>query len=53
MGVVGRGQRHPLEEKLNADADDIMNAILGGFRAIIDVKGKLSTGQEEQRRSRH
>lgn len=35
-------KRHPLEELLNADADDIMAAIMGGFRAIIDVKGKLA-----------
>jgi hypothetical protein len=34
--------RHPLEEKLNAPAEDIMDAVLNGFRAIVDVKGKLA-----------
>jgi len=34
--------RHPLEEHLNASASDIMSAIQGGFRALIDVKGKLA-----------
>jgi hypothetical protein len=33
---------HPLEEQLNADAADILSAIQNGFRAIIDVKGKLA-----------
>jgi hypothetical protein len=33
---------HPLEEELNADAADILSAIQKGFRAIIDVKGKLA-----------
>lgn len=33
---------HPLEENLNADAADILSAIQKGFRAIIDVKGKLA-----------
>lgn len=33
---------HPLEEKLNAPAEDIMEAILNGFRAQVDVKGKLA-----------
>jgi len=33
---------HPLEGELNADAADILSAIQKGFRAIIDVKGKLA-----------
>lgn len=33
---------HPLEDDLNADAADILSAIQKGFRAIIDVKGKLA-----------
>ncbi len=33
---------HPLEQELNADASDILSAIQKGFRAIIDVKGKLA-----------
>ncbi len=33
---------HPLEERLNADAYDIMSAIQRGFRTIVDVKGKLA-----------
>jgi len=33
---------HPLEHALNADAVDILSAIQKGFRAIIDVKGKLA-----------
>lgn len=33
---------HPLEQLLNADANDIMSAIQGGFRTIVDVKGKLA-----------
>jgi transcriptional regulator with XRE-family HTH domain len=33
---------HPLETKLNASAHDILSAIQGGFRAIIDTKGKLA-----------
>lgn len=33
---------HPLEDELNADAADILSAIQKGFRAIIDVKGKLA-----------
>lgn len=35
-------KKHPLEEHLNASADDILSAIQNGFRAIIDVKGKLA-----------
>ncbi|MEI2762189.1 hypothetical protein [Methanothrix soehngenii] len=34
---------HKLEEILKAPANDIMDAILKGFRAQIDVKGKLSS----------
>jgi transcriptional regulator with XRE-family HTH domain len=34
--------KHPLEEKLNATADDILSAIDKGFRATIDAKGKLA-----------
>jgi hypothetical protein len=33
---------HPLEYTLNADAADILSAIQNGFRATIDVKGKLA-----------
>lgn len=34
--------KHPLEHQLNASASDILSAIQNGFRAIIDVKGKLA-----------
>lgn len=34
--------RHPLERDLNASASDILSAIQKGFRAIVDVKGKLA-----------
>ena len=34
--------RHPLEEKWNAPAADILTAIEHGFRAQVDVKGKLA-----------
>jgi hypothetical protein len=34
--------RHPLEEVFNAPAWDILSAIHRGFRAQIDVKGKLA-----------
>jgi transcriptional regulator with XRE-family HTH domain len=34
--------KHPLEEKLNTTADDILSAIDKGFRATIDAKGKLA-----------
>jgi hypothetical protein len=41
-----QGQRdsigHPLETKLNASAKDILDAISSGFRAQVDVKGKLA-----------
>lgn len=33
---------HPLEKKLNAPANDILEAIKYGFRAQVDVKGKLA-----------
>ncbi len=33
---------HQLEELFNAPAEDIMDAILAGFRAQVDVKGKLA-----------
>jgi len=33
---------HQLEHALNADAADILSAIQNGFRATIDVKGKLA-----------
>lgn len=33
---------HKLEQELNAPASDIMDAILNGFRAQVDVKGKLA-----------
>jgi hypothetical protein len=33
---------HKLEELLNASAEDIMDAIFMGFRAQVDVKGKLA-----------
>ncbi|MCY2951324.1 MAG: hypothetical protein NTU53_05015 [Planctomycetota bacterium] len=35
-------QKHPLEVLLNASAWDILSAVQKGFRAIIDVKGKLA-----------
>ncbi|HJT20311.1 MAG TPA: hypothetical protein VJ746_07560 [Nitrospira sp.] len=34
--------RHPLEDHFNASAWDIMSAIQRGFRAQVDVKGKLA-----------
>jgi len=34
--------RHPLEVELNASAREIMDAIAKGFRAKVDVKGKLA-----------
>jgi hypothetical protein len=33
---------HPLEKKFNASAADILEAIEHGFRAQVDVKGKLA-----------
>ncbi len=35
-------RRHPLESQLNADAWDILSAVQSGFRALVDVKGKLA-----------
>lgn len=35
-------QKHPLEQVLNASTWDILSAVQRGFRAIIDVKGKLA-----------
>ena len=35
-------KRHPLEETLNASAWDVLSAIERGFRAQVDVKGKLA-----------
>jgi hypothetical protein len=34
--------RHPVEDLLNASAADILSAIQRGFRALVDVKGKLA-----------
>ncbi len=34
--------KHPLEEKWNTTAADILTAIEHGFRAQADVKGKLA-----------
>ncbi len=34
--------KHPLEEKWNTTAADILSAIERGFRAQVDVKGKLA-----------
>jgi len=34
--------RHPLEEEFNASSWDILSAIQRGFRAQVDVKGKLA-----------
>jgi transcriptional regulator with XRE-family HTH domain len=33
---------HDLERQFNAPADDIMSAVLSGFRAQVDVKGKFA-----------
>ena len=33
---------HPLETTLNASARDILDAVTSGFRAQVDVKGKLA-----------
>ena len=35
-------RQHPLEKELNADAWDILSAVQSGFRALVDVKGKLA-----------
>jgi len=40
--------QHPLETELNASAWDIMSAIRRGFRAMVDVKGKLAEYFVEQ-----
>ncbi len=34
--------KHPLEEKWNTSASDILSAIEHGFRSQVDVKGKLA-----------
>jgi hypothetical protein len=39
---AGQPVRHPLEVKFNASAWDILCAIERGFRAQVDVKGKLA-----------
>src|SRR3954453_2353470 len=39
---AGHPVRHPPEEKFNASAWDILCAIERGFRAQVDVKGKLA-----------
>jgi len=33
---------HPLEKKFNASAEDILEAIEHGFRAQVDIRGKLA-----------
>jgi hypothetical protein len=35
-------ERHPVEVLLNASASDILSAVQRGFRALVDVKGKLA-----------
>lgn len=46
MGSAEKNRRnrigHPLERSLNASARDILDAIKSGFRAQVDVKGKLA-----------
>ena|SRR2546425_5904738 len=42
MGEAEGRIGHPLEEQLQASAWDILDAIANGFRAQIDVKGKLA-----------
>jgi XRE family transcriptional regulator, regulator of sulfur utilization len=37
-----RFENHTLEDKFNSPCEDIMEAILHGFRAQVDVKGKLA-----------
>ena len=34
--------QHDLEKLFNAPSEDIMDAIMNGFRAQVDVKGKLA-----------
>ncbi len=41
--------RHPLEDELNASAWDILSAVRSGFRALVDVKGKLAEYFLDQR----
>ncbi len=38
----GKPVQHPLEQVFNADAWDILSSIERGFRAQVDVKGKLA-----------
>src|SRR2546425_623788 len=33
---------HPLEQRLNASAWDILDAAASGFRTLVDLKGKLA-----------
>jgi hypothetical protein len=40
--MASGSRRHPVEDELNAPAADILDAIGAGFRARIDVKGKLA-----------
>ncbi|MFH1672415.1 MAG: helix-turn-helix domain-containing protein [Pseudomonadota bacterium] len=42
LAELFRIEPHSLEEMFNAPADDIMSAIHKGFRAQVDVKGKLA-----------
>jgi hypothetical protein len=42
MQGQGNSIGHPLESRLNASARDILDAISSGFRAQVDVKGKLA-----------
>jgi transcriptional regulator with XRE-family HTH domain len=42
IAALFRADPHPLEKMFNAPADDIMWAIHNGFRARVDVKGKLA-----------
>lgn len=35
-------KKHPLEELWNTSAWDILSAVQRGFRAQVDVKGKLA-----------
>jgi hypothetical protein len=39
---AGQPVQHPLEQKFNASAWDILCAVERGFRAQVDVKGKLA-----------
>lgn len=42
MADLFRFDQHELEKVFSAPADDIMLAVLSGFRAQVDVKGKLA-----------